>query len=116
MFTVTQALARSAMRRATRFNIIPPYSLDLRFVRFLDLFQSLHEVTETDLPRVANDIDCRRKQAADDKKFFPITALDAPESQFVVSQKGFEPHVAITEFVKETGDSPINQASILAGA
>src|SRR4030095_10223858 len=116
MFTVTQALVRHAVRRATRFNMIPPYSLDLRLGVFWDLFQSLHEVTETDLPYVADDIDCRRKQAADDKKFFSITALDAPESQFVVSQGGFEPHLAITEFVKKTGDSSINQASILAGA
>src|SRR4029453_6916744 len=108
-------LAKNAMKRATRFNMIPPYSLDLRLFRFLDLFQSLHEVTETDLPCVADDIDCRRKQARADKKFFSLTPLDARESHLVVSQGGFEPHLAITEFVKKTRESSINQTSILAG-
>src|SRR5215813_3255815 len=116
MFTVTQALIRKARRRATRFNIIPPYSFDLRLVRFLDLFQSFHEVTEADLPCVVNDIDGWRQQAADDKEFFSVTALDAPEGQFVVSQGSFESHLAITEFVKKTGNPPINQTSILTGA
>src|SRR5262245_65767016 len=98
MFTVTQALVRNARRRATRFNMIPPYSLDLRLVRFLDLFQSFHEVTESDLPCVANDIDGWRQQATDDNELFSVTALDAPQGQFVVSQGGFKSHLAITEF------------------
>src|SRR5215510_7347918 len=116
MFTVTHALVRNVKRRATRFNIIPPYSLDLRLVRFLNLFQSFHQVTETDLPCVANDIDGWRQQAADDKEFFSVTALDASEGQFVIYQGGFESHLAVTEFVKKTGDSAINQTAILPGA
>ena len=75
--------------------MIPPYSLDLRLVWFLNLFQSLYEIAENDLSCVANDIDGGRKKATNDEKFFPVFALDASEGQFVVFQADFEPHLAL---------------------